>query len=128
MSKVGGEGWIRTTEGLRRQISSALELPRGLDYIIAIAYLFALGGGRLVSAPSPDGGLAQDCPLKRVSLNSPAFPSQISLRRCIQYSLVHLATLVPHQNPQRTICSILQHGASGGNRTPDLRFTKAQLR
>jgi len=69
MAKSGGEGWIRTTEGSRRQISSALKLPRGLDYLIALA-VNAVGGGRLVSAPSPilrliqrsSRGLAQDSP------------------------------------------------------------------
>lgn len=66
MSTVGGERWIRTTEGLRRQISSALKLPRGLDYLIAVAKKTALGGGRLVSAPSrqKNDGLGSGFPLK----------------------------------------------------------------
>jgi len=60
----GGQERIRTSEAQVQQISSAPGLLRGLDYLITIA--FALGGRRLVSAPSRfqyiKAGLAQDSP------------------------------------------------------------------
>ena len=104
--KTGGEGWIRTIEGLRRQISRALKLPRGLDYLITMAHnSFRRRALSLCTFNEPNIQWFKAwlrIPLKvfalRAPLNSPAFPSEISSGRCIFYSLVHLAAMVPHQN------------------------------